>query len=90
MASVVFTPQQITQIANWFVQKQFVGQNATATCATDQLQTGVSNCAMSISIGGGTVSYSPGFQPPVSNMTLAQQTALITYIIEMAMTGTLT
>jgi len=90
MASVVFTPAQISQIAAWFAQRQFVQPNATATCSFDQLQAGVSNCAMSISIGGGTVSYSPGFQPPVSNMTLAQQTALVNYIIEMAMTGTLT
>jgi hypothetical protein len=89
MASVVFTPAQIKQIAAYFSQKQFVAPNATATCAVDQLQTGISNLAMSISIGGGTVSYSPAFSPPVSNMTAAQQAALIGYIIDMAMLGTL-
>jgi hypothetical protein len=89
MASVVFTPAQIKQIATYFAQKQFAAPNATATCSLTDLQNGVSTLAMSISIGGGTVSYSPGFQPPVSNMTLAQQTALVSYIIEMAMLGTL-
>jgi hypothetical protein len=85
MASVVFTPQQITQIATFFGQKQFVEPNATAVCGLDQLKNGISTLAMSISIGGGTVSYSPAFTPPVSNMTLAQQSALIGYIIQMAM-----
>ena len=89
MASVVFTPAQIKSIASYFAQKQFVELNATATCSLTDLQNGVSTLAMSISIGGGTVSFSPGFQPPVSNMTLAQQTALVSYIIEMAMLGTL-
>ena len=85
LASVVFTPAQINQIAVYFSQKQFVQANATAICALDDLKTGISNLAMSISIGGGTVSYSPAFSPPVSNMTLAQQSALICYIIQMAM-----
>jgi ABC-type uncharacterized transport system substrate-binding protein len=85
MASVVFTPAQIEEIAVYFSQEQFVKLNATATCALDQLQSGISTLAMSISIGGGTVSYSPGFTPPVSNMTIAQQAALISYIIMMAM-----
>lgn len=85
MASVVFTPTQIKQIATYFAQKQFVGPNATATAALDQLQTAISNLAMSVSIGGGTVSYSPAFTPPVSNMTAAQQSALISYILMQAM-----
>jgi len=85
MASVVFTPAQIKQIATFFAEKQFVQPNATAICALDQLQNAVSTVAMSVSIGGGTVSYSPAFSPPVSNMTAAQQAALICYIIQMAM-----
>jgi hypothetical protein len=85
MASVVFTPTQIKQIATYFTQKQFVQTNATAICALDQLQSSISTLAMSVSIGGGTVSYSPAFTPPVSNMSAAQQSALICYIIQMAM-----
>jgi ABC-type uncharacterized transport system substrate-binding protein len=85
MASVVFTPAQISQIATYFAQKQFVNSNATATCALDQLKTGISTLAMAVSIGGGTVSYSPAFSPPVSNMTAAQQASLICYIIQVAM-----
>lgn len=85
MASVVFTPAQIKQIAVYFSQKQFVEPNKTAICALNDLQNGVSTLAMSISIGGGTVSYSPAFSPPVSNMTAAQQAALISYIIMEAM-----
>ena len=85
MASVVFTPAQISQIANYFVQKQFVEPNATAICNLTDLKNGVSTLAMSVSIGGGTVSYSPAFTPPVSNMTAAQQSALIGYIIQLAM-----
>ena len=85
MASVVFTPAQIKQIATFFAQKQFVEPNATAICSLTDLQNGVSTLAMSVSIGGGTVSYSPAFSPPVSNMTTAQQSALIGYIIQLAM-----
>jgi hypothetical protein len=85
MASVVFTPQQINQIATYFAQKQFAAHNVTAICSITDLQNGISTVAMSISIGGGTVSYSPAFTPPVSNMTAAQQSALIGYIIQMAM-----
>jgi hypothetical protein len=85
MASVVFTPAQITQIATFFAQKQFVEPNATAIASLDQLKSSVSSLAMSISIGGGTVSYSPAFTPPVSNMSAAQQAALICYIIQQAM-----
>lgn len=85
MASVVFTQNQIQQIATYFAQKQFVQPNATATAALDQLQSAISSLAMSISIGGGSVSYSPAFTPPVSNMTTAQQSALISYILMMAM-----
>jgi hypothetical protein len=40
---------------------------------------------MSISIGGGAVSYAPAFSPPISNMTASQQAALICYIIQTAM-----
>lgn len=85
MPSVVFTPTQLRQIASYFSQKQFVAPNATAICSLTDLQTGISNLAMSISIGGGSVSYSPAFGPPVSNMTAAQQAALISYIIMEAM-----
>jgi len=85
MASVVFTPTQIQQISSYFAQKQFVATNSTAICSTTDLQNAVSTVAMSVSIGGGTVSYSPAFSPPVSNMTTAQQSALICYIIQMAM-----
>jgi hypothetical protein len=85
MAAVVFTPAQILQIATYFGQKQFVATNATATCSLSQLQNGISTLAMAVSIGGGTVSYSPAFTPPVSNMTAAQQSALIGYIIQVAM-----
>jgi hypothetical protein len=40
---------------------------------------------MSISIGNLSISYSPAFPPPVSNMTAAQQSALICYMIQTAM-----
>jgi hypothetical protein len=86
MASVVFTPAQITQIATYFAQKQFVGPPSnTAIASTDQIKTGISTLAMSISIGGGTVSYSPAFSPPLNNLNTTQQAALICYIIQMAM-----
>ena len=85
MPSVVFTPAQMRQIAVYFAQKQFVEPNATAICAIDHLQSAISTLAMSISIGGGTVAYSPAFSPPVSNMTTAQQSALISYILMQAM-----
>ena len=85
MASVVFTQQQITQIADYFATKQFVQPNATAICNLTDLKNAISTLAMSVSIGAGTVSFSPAFTPPVSNMTAAQQAALISYIIMMAM-----
>ena len=85
MPSVVFTPAQISQIAIHFAQAQFVIPNATAIANLDDLKNGVSTLAMSVSIGGGTVSYSPAFTPPLSNMTVAQQSAMICYIIQMAM-----
>jgi len=85
MASVVFTQQQIQQIAVHFAQEQFVKPNSTATAALDQLQSAISTLAMSISIGGGTVSFTPAFTPPVSSMSAAMQAALIGYIIQMAM-----
>jgi len=85
MASVVFTPAQITQIATYFAQKQFVATNATAICSLTDLKNGVSTLAMSVSIGSGTVSYSPAFSPPLSNMTAAQQSAMISYMLQVAM-----
>jgi hypothetical protein len=85
MASVVFTPAQVNNIVTHFVNAQFVLPNATAICTTTDLTNSVNTLAMSISIGGGTVSYSPAFSPPVSNMTAAQQSALICYIIQTAM-----
>jgi len=85
MASVTLTAPQMAQIAAYFAQKQFVAPNATATCALDQLQTGISTLAMSVSIGGGAISFSPAFTPPLSNMTAAQQAALISYMLMVAM-----
>jgi len=85
MPSVVLTPTQINQICVYFSQKQFVEKNATATCALDQLVNGVSTLAMSISIGNAAISYSPAFPPPVSNMTAGQQSALISYMLQVAM-----
>lgn len=86
MASVVFTSPQIAQIATYFAQKQF--GNTTATCATvalDALESSISSLAMSISIGGGSVSYSPAFTGGAANLTTAQQAALISYILMQAM-----
>jgi hypothetical protein len=85
MPSVVFTPTQINTIATHFAQTQFAATNQTAICAMDQIASGISTLAMSVSIGGGTVSYSPAFQPPLSGLTVAQQAALISYIIQTAM-----
>ena len=85
MPSVVFTPAQINSIATHFAQQWFVVPNVTATASLDQLNSSVSSLAMSVSIGGGTVSYSPAFSPPVSNMSAAAQAAMISYIIQMAM-----
>ena len=87
MASVVFTPTQVQAIVTHFGSVQFVmgDPNKIATVSTTDLTTAVNTVAMSISIGGGTVSYSPAFQPPVSNMTATQQAALICYIIQTAM-----
>lgn len=85
MASVVLTSPQITAIASHFAQTQFVAPNNTAICAMDQLQSGISSLAMSVSIGGGSVSYSPAFSPPLSNLSATQQAALICYIIQTAM-----
>jgi hypothetical protein len=85
MASVVFTPQQISQIANYFARKQFVEPNNVALAGTDQLATAISNVATSISIGGGTVSFNVSFSPPLNNLTAVQQAALICYIVQQAM-----
>lgn len=85
MASVVLTAQQIQAISNHFCQVQFVNSKAVANVATSDITAGISTLAMSVSIGGGTVSYSPAFQPPLSNMTATQQAALICYIIQTAM-----
>ena len=85
MPSVVLTPAQVTTIASHFAQTQFATPNLTAIAATDQIQSGINTLAMSVSIGGGSVSYSPAFSPPLSNMTATQQAALICYIIQTAM-----
>lgn len=85
MASVVLTPQQIQAISNHFCQTQIVDPRVTAIVATNDITAGISTLAMAVSIGGGTVSYSPAFQPPLSNMTATQQAALICYIIQTAL-----
>ena len=85
MPSVVLTPTQIQAINDHFCQVQIVQPNLTAIAATDQIKSSISSLAMSVSIGGGSVSYSPAFTPPVSNMTATQQAALICYIIQTAM-----
>jgi hypothetical protein len=85
MASVVLTPAQINAITAHFCQAQLVQPNVTAIASTADIKNGVSTLAMSISIGGGAISYSPAFQPPISNMTAAQQSALICYMIQTAM-----
>jgi hypothetical protein len=85
MPSVVLTPAQVSQIAAHFAQTQFVVPNATAIAATDQIQSGINSLAMSVSIGSGSISYSPAFSPPLSNMTATQQAALICYMIQTAM-----
>jgi hypothetical protein len=84
-ASVVLTPAQINDIATHFAQVWHVQQNVTAIATTTDLKSAVSSLAMSISIGGGSVSYSPAFTPPVSNMSTAAQSGLICYIIQTAM-----
>jgi hypothetical protein len=89
MASVVLTPAQISNISSHWVQTQVVAPNKTAIATTDQIGSSISSLAMSISIGGGSVSYSPAFTPPISNCDATQQAALICYIIQMAMTGAL-
>lgn len=85
MASVVFTQQQIANIATFFAQQQFVVPNNTAIAGIDQLKTAISNVATSISIGGGTVSFNVSFSAPLNALTAAQQAALIAYIIMEAM-----
>jgi hypothetical protein len=85
MPSVVLTPAQITNISNHWVQAQVVAPNKTAIATTDQIASSISSLAMSISIGGGSVSYSPAFTPPISNCDATQQAALICYIIQTAM-----
>lgn len=85
MPSVVLTPAQITNIASHFADTQFVAPNNTAIASVSQIQSGISSLAMSVSIGGGSVSYSPAFSPPLSNMTATQQAALISYILQTAM-----
>lgn len=85
MASVVLTPTQINNISNHFCQTQIVVPNVTANVATSDITAGITSLAMSVSIGGGSVSYSPAFQPPLSNLSASQQAALICYIIQTAM-----
>ena len=85
MPSVVLTPAQIQNINSHWVQTQFVASNSTQPCAYDQISSGISSLAMSVSIGGGSVSYSPAFTPPISTCTATQQAALICYIIQTAM-----
>jgi hypothetical protein len=85
MPSVVLTAQQVKTIVNHFVQAQLVQPNATAIAGTDQLTTAVNTLAMSVSIGNLSISWSPAFPPPVSNMTAAQQSALISYMLQVAM-----
>lgn len=85
MPSVVLTAPQINAISAHFCQTQFVQSNSTAICATNDITAGISSLAMSVSIGGGSVSYSPAFQPPLSNLNATQQAALICYIIQTAM-----
>lgn len=85
MPSIVLTAQQIQDITTHFCQTQFVASNKTAVCATNDISSGISTLAMSVSIGGGSISYSPAFQPPLSNMTATQQAALICYMIQTAM-----
>src|SRR6516162_6323304 len=85
MASVVLTPAQVQTIVNHFCQTQLVQPNATAIAGTDQITTAVNTLAMSISIGNLAISYSLAFPPPVGNMTVAQQSALICYMIQTAM-----
>jgi hypothetical protein len=85
MASVVLTAPQVNTIVTHFCQTQLVQSNATAIAGTDQITTAVNTLAMSISIGNLAISYSPAFPPPVSNMTTAQQSALICYMIQTAM-----
>jgi hypothetical protein len=84
-ASVVLTAAQVSAIVTHFCQTQLVQPNATAIAGTDQITTAVNTLAMSISIGNLAISYSPAFPPPVSNMTTAQQSALICYMIQTAM-----
>ena len=84
-ASVVLTPAQVTTIVTHFINAQIVVPNVTAICTTTDLTNAVNTLAMSISIGNLAISYSPAFPPPVSNMTAAQQSALICYMIQTAM-----
>jgi hypothetical protein len=84
-ASVVLTAPQVATIVNHFVQTQIVQPHVVAIAGTDQITNAVNTLAMSISIGNLAISYSPAFPPPVSNMTAAQQSALICYMIQTAM-----
>jgi hypothetical protein len=84
-ASVVLTQAQIDAIVAHFSQVYHVQPNATAIVSTTDLSSAIKTLAMSISIGGGSVSYAPAFSPPVSNMTASQQAALICYMIQTAM-----
>jgi hypothetical protein len=85
MPSVVFTPAQISTIASYFAQKQFVEPNNVALAGIDQLKTAIANVATSISIGGGSVAYSVSFSPPLNALTTVQQAALLCYIVQEAM-----
>jgi hypothetical protein len=85
MPAVVLTPTQINDIATHFCQTQLVAPGVTAIASTADIKNGISTLAMSISIGGGSISYAPAFSPPISNMTATQQAALICYMIQTAM-----
>jgi hypothetical protein len=89
MPSVVFTPQQISQISSHWASIYFAGgTNTPQNCATmsiTDLNNAVSQLAMSISIGSGSVAYSPAFPPPFNTASAPAQAAMISYIIQMAM-----
>jgi len=86
MASVVFTQNQIAQIARFWVQQCFIGPNVTATMSLTDVQNAVSAMATSISIGSGTVSYNISFSPPnpMSSQSAANQNVLISAIMSVA------
>jgi len=85
MPSVVLNPTQVSAISSHFCQTQFVASNSTAIASVTDINNGINTLAMSVSIGGGSVSYSPAFSAPLSNLTAVQQAALICYISQTAM-----